>query len=87
MKTEIKYKASAEITKHIHDWLSWIKFERNYSVHTIDAYSRDLSIFFEFWSDYLGNIPQYKDLQEIDVKTFRAFLSKQNSRQLTKTSI
>ena len=87
MKQEIKYKASAEITKHIHDWLSWIKFERNYSVHTIDAYSRDLSIFFEFWSDYLGNIPQYKDLQEIDVKTFRAFLSKQNSRQLTKTSI
>ena len=87
MKTEIKYKASAEITKHIHDWLSWIKFERNYSVHTIDAYSRDLSIFFEFWSDYLGNIPQHKDLQEIDVKTFRAFLSKQNSRQLTKTSI
>ncbi len=87
MKQEIKFKASAEITKHIHDWLSWIKFERNYSVHTIDAYSRDLSIFFEFWSDYLGNIPQYKDLQEIDVKTFRAFLSKQNSRQLTKTSI
>ena len=87
MKIEIKYTASTEIVQHIHDWLSWIKFERNYSVHTIDAYSRDLSIFFEFWSNYLGKIPQLKDLQEIDVKTFRAFLSKQNSRQLTKTSI
>ena len=87
MKQEITFKASDKVIDHIHDWQSWIKYERMYSDLTLESYSRDLSIFFNFWSDYLGYTPDITDLEQIDIRTFRAFLSKQNRRHLTKTSI
>lgn len=87
MKEEITYIASDEVKKHINGWLTWLKSERMYSPHTIDAYARDLSSFCKFWNNYLGNKPNFSDLQEIDVRTFRAFLSNQNSRHLSKTTL
>ena len=87
MKQEITFKACNEIIDHIHDWQSWIKLERMYSDHTLDGYSRDLSIFFEFWADYLGYTPTLSDLEQIDIRTFRAFLSRQNRKHLSKTSM
>ncbi len=87
MKKAIKYKAAPEVISLINDWQAWIIKERGYSAHTLDGYARDLKAFFEFWTKYLGAIPTKTDLQEIDVRTFRAFLSKQNARHLTKTSL
>ena len=87
MKEEIIYKASDEVKKHINGWLNWLKSERMYSPHTLDAYARDLSSFFKFWYDYLNKEANISDLQEIDIRTFRAFLSRQNSRHLTKTTL
>ena len=87
MKQEITFKACNEIINHIHDWQSWIKLERMYSDHTLDGYSRDLSIFFDFWSNYLGHLPTISDLKEIDIRTFRSFLSQRNNKHLTKTSM
>ena len=87
MKQEIKFKSSPEVIAIINDWLVWLKKIRNFSDHTIDGYARDLSSFFNFWHNYLGYLPQQKDLQEIDVRTFRAFLSKQNARHMSKTSL
>ena len=87
MKQEIKFKASPEVITTINDWLVWLKKIRNFSDHTIDGSARDLSSFFNFWHNYLGYLPQQKDLQEIDVRTFRAFLSKQNARHMSKTSL
>lgn len=53
MKQEIRYQASAEVVSFIHRWQNWLKDERRYSLHTLDAYSRDLSVFFDFLKDYL----------------------------------
>ncbi len=87
MKQEIKFKASPEVIAIINDWLVWLKKIRNFSDNTIDGYARDLSSFFNFWHDYLGCIPNLDDLKNIDIRTFRAFLSKQSSRHMSKTSL
>ena len=87
MKQEITYSTSPEVCAHITSWRNWLKNERAYSEHTLDGYCRDLSFFFKFWKEYLGTLPTLTDLQEIDVRTFRAFLSHQNNRHLSKTSI
>ena len=87
MKEKINYIASFELSNHINNWLLWLKAECMYSPHTTDAYARDLSSFFRFWNNYLGKEPNIDDLQNIDVRTFRAYLSHQNSRNLTKTTL
>lgn len=87
MKQQITYQAAPAVIKLIEDFRLWLNHERGYSAHTLDAYSRDLSGFFAFWADYLGYLAQIADLQNIDVRTFRAFLSRQNQRHLSKTSV
>ena len=54
MKSEIKYNVSREIKQLIAQWQSWLLNERRYSPHTLDAYSRDLSGFFDFAAEHLG---------------------------------
>ncbi|MBQ9732201.1 MAG: tyrosine recombinase XerC [Alphaproteobacteria bacterium] len=86
MKQEIKYIASDEVKEKISQWQSWLKDERRYSVHTLDAYSRDLAIFLQFLEEHLGKIPTLKILQKADVRTFRAFLSNRNAKYIEKSS-
>ena len=87
MKNQINYSATPEVIAYIKDWQKWLLLERRYSDCTLDGYSRDLSSFFGFWQNYLGTLPALHDLEEIDAKTFRAFLSHQNTRHLSKTSL
>ena len=87
MKQEITYQASNEIQSIIQNWINWLSSEKQYSDHTIDAYARDLSFFFAFLEKHLGQTPQTDSLKEIDIHTFRAFLSKQSARNLSKTSL
>ena len=87
MKQEIKYSCAASVLALINDWQLWLAKERGYSAHTIESYARDLSFFFCFWQEYLGYSPDISALQSIDVRTFRAFLSRQNQRHLSKSSL
>lgn len=75
MKSEIKYNASREIKQLIAQWQSWLLNERRYSPHTLDAYSRDLSGFFDFAAEHLGKVPETADLAKLEVRDFRAYLS------------
>ncbi|MGN0913270.1 MAG: tyrosine recombinase XerC [Alphaproteobacteria bacterium] len=84
MKTEIKYIAGADVKNLIHQWQDWLKNERRYSEHTLDAYFRDLSEFFGFFND--ENI-SVADLGKIDVRDFRGYLSYRAGRYLEKSSI
>lgn len=86
MKKEIKYIASDELKEKIYQWRSWLRDERRYSVHTLDAYSRDLAIFLQFLEEFFNKIPSLKILQKADVRTFRAFLSNRNARYIEKSS-
>ena len=87
MKQEIRYQASAEVVSFIHRWQNWLKDERRYSLHTLDAYSRDLSVFFDFLKDYLKRAAERQDLASLDVHGFRAFLSARADCHIDKNSL
>ena len=87
MKSEIKYNASREIKQLIALWQSWLLNERRYSPHTLDAYSRDLSGFFDFAAEHLGKVPETADLAKLEVRDFRAYLSQRAARHIDKSSL
>ena len=87
MKSEIKYNASREIKQLIAQWQSWLLNERRYSPHTLDAYSRDLSGFFDFAAEHLGKVPETSDLAKLEVRDFRAYLSQRAARHIDKSSL
>lgn len=87
MKQEIQYNCTEDVADFIKNWQLWLDKERGYSSHTVESYARDLSFFFDFWREYLGHSPRPEDLQAIDVRTFRAFLSSRNQHHLTKSSL
>ena len=87
MKEKITYQADTDLLSRIAEWQSWLKDERRYSLHTLEAYARDLSFFFAFWADKLDRPARLSDIDSIDVATFRAYLSRQQRRHLSKTSL
>ena len=87
MKSEIKYNASREIKQLIAQWQSWLLNERRYSPHTLDAYSRDFSGFFDFAAEHLGKVPETADLAKLEVRDFRAYLSQRAARHIDKSSL
>ena len=87
MKSEIKYNASREIKQLIAQWQSWLLNEWRYSPHTLDAYSRDLSGFFDFAAEHLGKVPETADLAKLEVRDFRAYLSQRAARHIDKSSL
>lgn len=87
MKTEITYRAEAEVLQLIKRWQIWLRDERRYSAHTLDAYSRDLSAFLDFFAEQKGRDIAQKDLQTADIRLFRAYLSSRSARYIEKSSI
>lgn len=73
-----------ELTQLINNWEDWLKTQRNYSSHTISSYLSDLNIF-------LNHFPQknvtLKDLNEMDIRGFRNFLSLRANNNVGKASI
>ena len=47
MKRKIEYNADTSLKPIIQRWQNWLLRERLYSKHTVEAYSRDLSIFLQ----------------------------------------
>lgn len=87
MKRKIDYKAADELVDVIHDWQSWLREEKRYSEHTLDAYFRDLSFFFEFLHNSLKKLPDIADAEKIDVRGFRAYLSQRAAKHISKSSL
>lgn len=83
MKSEIKYNAAGDALETIGRWQDWLKSERGYSEHTLDAYFRDLSAFFAFFERPLT----LAKLGRLDVRDFRAYLASRAAKHLEKSSI
>jgi len=60
----------------VQGWMASLKSERRMSAKTLEAYGRDMGQFAAFMSDHLGNAPSNRDLAELTVSDFRAFLAR-----------
>ena len=86
MVKDIDFIASQALIQTIDRWKEWLGVERNYSIHTLNAYCLDLKDFFNFLCGYLGeknnDEKEYKtslkDLENLDVTNFRAYLAWRN---------
>lgn len=68
-------------------WLRFLQAEKRSSIHTVDAYQRDLRNFLVFQAGHLGSPPAPAGLEKISVAEFRAFLAKRRSEGLTSRSM
>ena len=78
--------AEPAVLKAVRDWQDWLAHERRYSVHTLDAYSRDVVSFLKFLTGHLGHRPGIADLDRLSTRDFRGYLSRRNSDGLERTS-
>jgi integrase/recombinase XerC len=83
----IYYIAEPAIIKTIEEWRGWMSVEKNCSNHTLDAYSRDLSVFFKYLSKHKGSIPSLNDLENLTTADFRGYLAKLHNDGLVRSSI
>jgi integrase/recombinase XerC len=84
MKEEIRYNADAVLLQTIEKWQLWLKNERRYSAHTLEAYSRDLSFFINFFDQH----PVTLDfLEKLDIRNFRQFIGSRAAQHLEKSSL
>jgi len=67
-------------------WLTYLQTERRVSIHTFEAYRRDITGFFTFLADHLGKAPTKADLQELRPVDFRSFLARRRRDGLTPAS-
>ena len=87
MKQEIVYLASSELKELILGWQNWLRDERRYSPHTLDAYARDLALFINFLAENEnGKKLSLNALKNIAPRDIRAFLSERLSRHIEHSS-
>jgi integrase/recombinase XerC len=83
----VTFSVAQDVTDAIADWNRWLESERRASEHTADAYRRDLSAFFTFLNEHLGDAPGLKDLQDLKPADFRSYLARRSAQGLARTSI
>ncbi|MBS1666934.1 MAG: tyrosine-type recombinase/integrase [Bacteroidetes bacterium] len=64
-------------------FIDYLKFEKRYSEHTIRSYRDDLAAFFEYLSQYSGELK----LEEISSALIRSWLADLKNKQLSSRSI
>ncbi len=87
MKQKIDYHASADLLEEINKWCDWLRCERRYSLHTLDAYARDLAAFLHFVAENRKKDASLKDLERLNVRDFRAYIASRAARNLDKTTL
>lgn len=83
----ITYSCEPALMEAINGWRSWLESERRASKHTLDAYLRDLSAFFNFTQTLLGYPAGVDDLASFSVADFRGFLAERSEAGVAKSSI
>lgn len=63
------------------DWKEWLQNVRRMSLHTVDAYERDLQHFLNFQTTHQGKTLSLEDFSTFSVRDFRAWLAYRNSEK------
>lgn len=99
MKQQIIYYADQTLKDNINRWIVWLRKERRYSEHTVDAYARDVSAFLSFFETADLSFAEYNAsgdalhppatlcaLQQMQISDFRAYIASDKCRHLDKSS-
>lgn len=65
----------------IDNWRSYLTLQRNYSTHTATSYLHDLNHFLAFLTEYNATAPTIENLAQIDLRTFRSWLSQRHGQE------
>ena len=91
MKEEIKFHADGILNEAIRSWHQWLLDERRYSVHTVDAYARDLALFTAFLAAREDLCPEGKVslglLKKLKIRDFRSFIGARSAGNKEKSTI
>jgi integrase/recombinase XerC len=83
----ISYNAEPAVLNAIEDWRNWLLHEKRYSLHTLDGYGRDLSVFLSFVGDHLGFCAGLNDLEKLKTADFRSYLARRTADGIAKSSM
>jgi integrase/recombinase XerC len=86
MTKKISHIASIELNDKIDLWLQRLQNIRGFSIHTVNAYSRDLNIFLKYLYQQNNQLPNINDFQNITPQIFRSFLSYRFKKNISKSS-
>lgn len=83
---ETKAPVAAEVRDALTAWRAWLAHEKRASVHTLDAYARDVDAFLAFIAEHTGGAVEMAGLGELGVADFRAWLASRAQAGLTRSS-
>ena len=86
MKKAISFNVEKDLLNIIEKWQNWLENEKRCSKHTMDAYYRDLSFFFEFLAEYKNKLANKNTLSNLKIRDMRAYLSHRISKHISRTS-
>ena len=78
---------SEKVRQILQKWQEYLISERRLSLLTAESYLEDLKEFFTFLLDSLGKEVDLKDLEELKITNFRAFLVWRSDQKVSKSSI
>ena len=79
--------ASEDARRALRDWYAHLASERRASSATLANYHRDVTRFFEFLCEHLGGTPGLTELENLQTRDLRAFLTKRRNDGLKPRSL
>jgi integrase/recombinase XerC len=79
--------ARPELAAEVERWLAHLGAERRYSPKTVEAYARDVRQLLAFLAGHLGKKLTLTDLEKLEPRDVRAFLSSRRAQGLTSRSL
>ncbi|MEM7679488.1 MAG: tyrosine recombinase XerC [Pseudomonadota bacterium] len=76
IKAEILALCAADLRAQLSHWSDYLAVEKRLSKHTLRAYATDMGHFLSFLVEYKGQAPSINDIAGVDIRDFRAWMSR-----------